>query len=331
MHKVPRHHLALTSRRFILGNPRKGEALMARVVVLLGGLSPERPVSLSSGGGCAAALKRLGHDVTLIDPQNPGWIAELADVKPDAVFNALHGEWGEDGRVQAVLDLLNLPYTHSGVLPSALAMDKDKAKAVFAQANLPLAKGKLMNRRDAAREHPMPVPYVVKPNAQGSSVGVFIVREGANRPPEQLLDPDWTFGEDVMVEEFIDGKELTVAVMHERGALAVTEILPTGEWYDFDAKYAEGGSRHEVPANIPADITEQCMRAAEAAHHALGCRGVTRSDFRYDPARGVLALLEVNTQPGMTPTSLVPEQAAHMGMSYDDLVAWMLEDASWPR
>jgi D-alanine-D-alanine ligase len=304
---------------------------MARVAVLLGGLSPERPVSLSSGAGCAAALRRLGHDVLEVDPQTPRWVEQLKDYAPDAVFNALHGEWGEDGRTQGVLDYLRLPYTHSGVLASALAMDKDKSKAVFAQAGLPLASGKLMNRIEAARAHPMALPYVVKPNAQGSSVGVFIVREGANRPPEQLLDPDWTFGEEVLVEEFIDGKELTVAVMHGRGALAVTEILPTGEWYDFDAKYAEGGSRHEVPANIPQDITAQLMHAAEAAHHALGCRGVTRSDFRYDPKRNKIALLEVNTQPGMTPTSLVPEQAAHVGMSYDDLVAWILEDASWPR
>ncbi|WP_135211002.1 D-alanine--D-alanine ligase [Vitreimonas flagellata] len=304
---------------------------MARVVVLLGGLSPERPVSLSSGAGCAAALRRLGHDVIEIDPQNPSWIADLASARPDAVFNALHGEWGEDGRTQGVLEYLKLPYTHSGVLASAIAMDKDKSKAVFAQAGLPLAKGKLMDRHEAAKAHPMPLPYVVKPNAQGSSVGVYIVREGANRPPEQLLDPDWTFGDDVLVEEFIDGQELTVAVMHDRGALAVTEILPAGEWYDFDAKYSEGGSRHEIPAKIPQRVADQLMRAAEAAHHALGCRGVSRSDFRYDPKRDVIALLEVNTQPGMTPTSLVPEQAAYLGMSYDDIVAWILGDASCQR
>ncbi len=306
---------------------------MARVAVLLGGLSPERPVSLSSGAGCAAALRRLGHDVIEIDPQNPNWISDLQAARVDKVFNALHGEWGEDGRTQGVLDYLQLPYTHSGCLPSALAMDKDKSKAVFAQAGLPLANGKLMHRLEAAKAHPMPAPYVVKPNAQGSSVGIFIVREGANRPPEQLLDPDWTFGEEVLVEEFIDGKELTVAVMHGRGALAVTEIFITsdGDWYDFDAKYSSGGSRHVVPADIPADVAEQCMRAAEAAHRALGCRGVTRSDFRYDPKRNRLALLEVNTQPGMTPTSLTPEQAGHVGMSYDELVAWILEDASWPR
>ncbi len=304
---------------------------MARVAVLLGGLSPEREVSLSSGAGCAAALRRLGHDVTEVDPRDESWIAALKTLQPDAVLNALHGEWGEDGRVQGVLEYLQLPYTHSGVLASALAMDKDKSKAVFAQAGLPLAEGRLMDRREAARAHPMAVPYVVKPNSGGSSLGVFIVREGANRPPEQLLDPDWTYGDVVLVEEFVGGQELTVAVMHGRGALAVTEIIPAGEWYDYNAKYAEGGSRHELPAQIPADVAEKLMRWAEAAHNALGCRGVTRADFKYDAARNKIILIEINTQPGMTPTSLAPEQAAFVGMSYDALVAWMLEDASWPR
>jgi D-alanine-D-alanine ligase len=303
---------------------------MARIAVLLGGLSPERPVSLVSGAACAAAAERLGHEVARIDPQDPDWIAQLRAFAPDAVFNALHGEWGEDGRIQGVLDYLQVPYTHSGVLASALAMDKDKAKAVLAQAGLPLAKGRLMHRAEAARAHPMEPPYVIKPNAQGSSVGVFIVRKGANRPPEQLLDPDWKFGEDVLVEEFVDGKELTVAVMAGK-ALTVTEILPAADWYDFDAKYAEGGSRHELPANIPARISEAALRAAELAHVALGCRGVTRSDFRYDPETDHLVLLEVNTQPGMTPTSLVPEQAAYTGMGFDQLGGWILEDASWPR
>jgi D-alanine-D-alanine ligase len=303
---------------------------MARIAVLLGGLSPERPVSLVSGAACAAAAERLGHEVARIDPQDPDWIAQLRAFAPDAVFNALHGEWGEDGRIQGVLDYLQVPYTHSGVLASALAMDKDKAKAVLAQAGLPLAKGRLMHRAEAARAHPMEPPYVIKPNAQGSSVGVFIVRKGANRPPEQLLDPDWKFGEDVLVEEFVDGKELTVAVMAGK-ALTVTEILPAADWYDFDAKYAEGGSRHELPANIPARISEAALRAAELAHVALGCRGVTRSDFRYDPETDHLVLLEVNTQPGMTPTSLVPEQAAYTGMGFDQFVGWILEDASWPR
>jgi D-alanine-D-alanine ligase len=307
---------------------------MARVAVLLGGISPERPVSLSTGAGCASALKRLGHDVVEIDPQDEDWIARLKAAQVGAAFNSLHGPGGEDGTIQGVLEYLKIPYTHSGVLASALAMDKAKAKAVFSQAGLPLADGKLMNRHEAAKAHPLPVPYVVKPNAQGSSVGVFIVREGANRPPEQLLDPDWTFGEEVLVEEFIGPRECTVAVLGEKTgarALAVTEILPAGEWYDFNAKYSEGGSKHELPANIPADISKRMMRAAEDAHDALGCRGLTRSDFMYDPVRNKIALLEVNTQPGMTPTSLAPEQAAFLGMSYDQLVAWILEDASWPR
>lgn len=304
---------------------------MARVAVLLGGLSPERAVSLVSGAGCADALRRLGHDVTEIDPQNTDWIAALKAAAPDVVFNALHGEYGEDGRIQGVLDYLKLPYTHSGVLASALALDKNKAKAVFAQAGLPLAQGKLMSRHEAAKAHPMAPPYVVKPNNGGSSLGVFIVREGANRPPEQLLDPDWTFGDEVLVEEFVAGRELTISVMHGRGALAITEIVPAGEWYDYNAKYAAGGSRHELPAQIPQAVADKLMRWAEAAHDALGCRGVTRSDFKYDDKKDRAILIEVNTQPGMTPTSLTPEQAAFVGMSYDQLVGWILEDASWPR
>jgi D-alanine-D-alanine ligase len=303
---------------------------MARVVVLLGGLSPERSVSQSTGAGACAALRRLGHEALEVDPQEPQWPEAIKAFQPDVVFNCLHGEWGEDGRIQGVLDYMRVPYTHSGVLASALAMDKDKSKAIFAQAGLPLAKGKLMNRFEAAKAHPMPVPYVVKPNAQGSSVGVFIVREGANRPPEELLDPDWTFGEEVMVEEFIAGQELTVAVLGDK-ALAVTEILPSVDFYDFRAKYGEGGSRHCVPAAIPAHVTKAAMDAAVIAHKALGCRGLTRSDFRYDPEEDRLVILEVNTQPGMTPTSLAPEQAAYCGMDYDALVAWILEDASWPR
>jgi D-alanine-D-alanine ligase len=301
-----------------------------RVVVLLGGLSPERSVSLSTGAGVISAVERLGHTVLGVDPQEPHWPEQIKAFQPEVIFNALHGEWGEDGRIQGVLDFMRVPYTHSGVLASAIAMDKARSKAVFAAVGLPLAKDKVMGRHDAAKDHPLPVPYVVKPNVGGSSYGVFIVRQGANRPPEQLLDPDWAYGETVIVEEFIAGKELTVAVLGDR-ALAVTEIVPAGEWYDFDAKYAEGGSRHELPAKIPAEVTGECLRVAKAAHDALGCRGLSRADFRYDPETTRLVLLEVNTQPGMTPTSLAPEQAAHVGMSYDQLVQWMLEDASWPR
>lgn len=303
---------------------------MARVAILLGGLSPERPVSLVSGRECGAALKRLGHEVIEVDPQEEDWIETLGTLRPDAVFNALHGEYGEDGRTQGVLDYLKLPYTHSGVLASALAMDKAKAKAVFATLAIPLARGILMNRFEAAKEHPMAPPYVIKPNAQGSSVGVHIVRPGTNYPPTELTSDSWAFGDEVLVEEFIPGKELSVAVIKNR-ALTVTEIIPATDYYDYEAKYSEGGSRHEVPAQIDAQAFEAAKMAAEEAHRVLGCRGVTRSDFRYDPERGRLVLLEINTQPGMTPTSLAPEQAAHMGMSFDALVQWILEDASWPR
>ncbi|MGE3301897.1 MAG: D-alanine--D-alanine ligase [Hyphomonadaceae bacterium] len=307
---------------------------MARVALLQGGLSGEREVSFSSAAGVGAALKRLGHDVIAIDPKDEDWFERLKAARADAAFNALHGEWGEDGRVQGVLEYLRLPYTHSGVLASALAMDKSKAKAVFAQAGLPLAAGKVMDRREAARAHPLPVPYVVKPNAGGSSLGVFIVREGANRPPEQLLDPDWAYGEEVIVEEFVGGQELTVTVLGEPSgarALAVTEIIPAGDWYDYHAKYAAGGSRHDLPANVPAAAAANLMDWAARAHDALGCRGVSRADFKFDAKRAKAALIEVNTQPGMTPTSLAPEQAAYVGMSYDDLVAWLLADASTPR
>lgn len=303
---------------------------MARVAVLLGGVSPERSVSLVSGRECAAAASRLGHDVIEVDPKSPDWMAALAAAKPDAVLNALHGVWGEDGRVQGVLDWLGFPYTHSGVAASALAMDKAKTKAVLAGRGVDLARHLLLDRHEAAKAHPMEPPYVVKPNAQGSSVGVFIVREGANRPPEALLDPEWTFGEEVMIEEFIPGRELTVTILGNR-ALGVTEIIPSVDFYDFEAKYASGGSHHEFPAKLSDEVTQAACAAALTAHEALGCRGVTRSDFRFDPERGRLVFIEINTQPGMTPTSLAPEQALHNGMSFDALVAWMLEDASCPR
>ena len=303
------------------------------VAVLMGGLSSEREVSLSTGKGCVEALERLGARASPVDPA--GDVADvLARLKPDAVLNVLHGGWGENGAVQGVMEILGLPYTHSGVLASALAMDKAKAKAVMAAAGVAVPGGRLYNRFEAARDHVMAPPYVVKPNAEGSSVGVFLVFEGANRPPQELASPAWTYGEEVMIEPYIAGKELAVSVLGEKAgprALAVTDIIATTGFYDFEAKYGEGGSRHELPAAIPVEISEQAMRLAERAHAALGCRGVTRSDFRYDDVKGVLVLLEVNTQPGMTPTSLVPEQAAYVGMSYDDLVQWIVEDASCPR
>ena len=299
------------------------------IAVLLGGPSSERKVSLVSGAACAEALERLGAKVTRIDP-GPDVAQVLTATKPDLVFNALHGEWGEDGCVQGVLETLKLPYTHSGVLASALAMDKAKAKAVLAAAGVTVPGGGLFNRHDVARDHVLQPPYVVKPNAEGSSVGVFIVKEGANRPPEEVGAPSWTFGEHVMVEPYIQGMELAVAVLGEsKGprALAVTDIRASTGFYDYEAKYSEGGSIHVLPAPIPNAVRDRAMRMAELAHTALGCRGVTRSDFRYDDINDLLVLLEVNTQPGMTPTSLAPEQADHVGIPFDQLVLWIVEDA----
>jgi D-alanine-D-alanine ligase len=293
--------------------------------LLYGGLSSEREVSLVSGKACGAALERLGAKVTYVDAGRD--LAQvLTQLKPDVCFNALHGAWGEDGCVQGVLETLNLPYTHSGVLASALAMDKAKAKAVLAAAGVTVPGGGLFNRLEAARGHVMAPPYVVKPNSEGSSVGVFIVHEGANRPPQELSSPNWTFGEEVMIEPYIRGKELAVGVM-AGVAMTVTDIVPTSGFYDFEAKYGEGGSVHVIPAEIPAHVFEKAMKMSEAAHAALGCQGVTRSDLRYDDINDILVLLEVNTQPGMTPTSLVPEQAAMKGVDFDQLVLWITEDA----
>ncbi len=299
------------------------------VAVLMGGLSPEREVSLVSGRECADALERLGAKVSRIDAGR-----DLCEVltrdRPDVAFNALHGVWGEDGCVQGILETLAIPYTHSGVLASALAMDKAKAKSVLAAAGVDVPGGGLFDRREVAKRHVIEPPYVVKPNAEGSSVGVFLVFEGANSPPQEVIAKSWKFGEQVMVEPYIAGKELCAAVLGDK-ALMVTEILPTTGFYDYDAKYAEGGSRHEAPAKISEGVAARILRMAERAHAALGCRGLTRSDFRYDDVKDVLVLLEVNTQPGMTPTSLAPEQAAKAGMGFDDLVRWIVEDASCPR
>ena len=303
------------------------------VAVLLGGLSPERDVSLVSGRACAEALERLGARVSRVDAGRD-LAQRLAGLSPDIAFNALHGEWGEDGCVQGVLETLAIPYTHSGVLASALAMDKAKAKAVLAAGGVRVPAGGLFDRREVAARHVLPLPYVVKPNAQGSSVGVFMVFEGANGPPQAVAAADWTYGEQVMVEPYIAGRELAVAVLGEAGgprALTVTDIVPRTGFYDYEAKYGEGGSYHVVPADLSPAVSAAAMRMAEAAHSALGCRGLTRSDLRYDDVKDDLVLLEVNTQPGMTPTSLAPEQAAHLGMGFDQLVAWIVEDASCPR
>ena len=295
------------------------------VALLHGGLSSEREVSLVSGRECGAALERLGAKVAWIDAGRD--LAQvLTRLKPDVCFNALHGEWGEDGCVQGVLETVGLPYTHSGVLASALAMDKAKSKAVLAAAGVTVPGGGLYDRFEAARDHVMKPPYVVKPNAEGSSVGVFIVHEGANRPPQELLSPAWTYGDQVMIEPYVRGLELAVGVMAGR-AMTVTEIIPRTGFYDYEAKYAEGGSEHIVPARVPDHILEKAMQLSECAHAALGCRGVTRSDLRYDDVNDILVLLEVNTQPGMTPTSLVPEQAAKQGVDFARLVLWITEDA----
>jgi D-alanine-D-alanine ligase len=298
----------------------------ARIAVLKGGRSAERDVSLVSGRECAAALRQEGFDVVEIDAGRDLPEA-LLRAKPDVAFNALHGRWGEDGCVQGLLEWLGVPYTHSGVLASALAMDKERAKRVFAAAGLPVAESRLVSAEEARRGHPLPPPYVVKPVNEGSSVGVYLVHEAANGPAR--LGPEMP--ETVMVEAYVPGRELTTTVMGDR-ALAVTDIIAEG-WYDYHAKYAPGGSRHVVPAAIPEAIARACLDYAQRAHDALGCRGVSRTDFRWDEARGAggLFVLETNTQPGMTPTSLAPEQAAHCGISFGALVRWMVEDASCGR
>lgn len=302
-----------------------------RIAVIKGGWSPEREVSMSSGAAAARALTEAGYEAIEIDADRD-LAAKLKALSPDAVFNALHGQWGEDGCVQGMLEILDLPYTHSGVLASALAMDKQRAKAVFEDAGIPSPPGKIVSRAQAAGGSVMPAPYVIKPNAQGSSVGVFIIREGDNRPPAELSSEAWSLGDDVLVEKFIPGRELTVAVMGDR-ALCVTEITTALAFYDYEAKYASGGSDHVLPANISDEITERCLDLALKAHQALGCRGLSRADFRYDPDSDgeQLYCLEVNTQPGLTATSLAPEQAAHSGVSFPELCAWIVEDASCQR
>jgi len=303
------------------------------VAVLMGGLSAEREVSLTSGEQCAQALERQGVRVSRVEAGRD--LAKVLSglIKPDVVLNCLHGAWGEDGCVQGVLETLRIPYTHSGVLASALAMDKDKSKAVLKAAGVTVPGGGLYDRHAVAAGHVIDPPYVVKPNAEGSSVGVYLVREG-DAPVAEVGAPGWTYGEQVMVEPYIAGAELAVTVIGEAvgpRALTVTDITPTKGFYDYEAKYAPGGSVHVLPAVLPPAIFEKALRQAEAAHVAMGCKGVSRSDFRYDDVKDVLVLLEVNTQPGMTPTSLAPEQAAHTGMSYEELVRWMVEDASCPR
>ena len=302
-----------------------------RIAVLMGGRSAEREVSFSSGRGVLKALKEEGFDAVEIDPADD-LQSQLRAARPDAVFNALHGRFGEDGTVQGILEWMRLPYTHSGVLASALAMHKERTKDIYRAAGLPVVKSIVCDRKEAGVRHMMEPPYVVKPVNEGSSVGIFIIRKGDNRPPAALGAEDWNLSSEMMVEEFVPGRELTVSVMGDR-PLCVTEITTTLEFYDYEAKYAPGGSKHVLPAQVSDSVARDCMEMSVIAHKALGCRGVSRTDFRYDDTtdKPRLILLETNTQPGMTPTSLVPEQAAYVGMSYAKLCRWMVEDASCDR
>ncbi len=297
------------------------------VAVLMGGPSSEREVSLDTGRACAAALREYGYTNVIEVDAGPDLCAVLTRLKPDAVLNCLHGRWGEDGCVQGILEWLKIPYTHSGVLASAVAMDKQLSKDIFRAAGLPVVESVIVAADEVRSRHVMQPPYVVKPNNEGSSVGVYLVDIENNGPPQ--LDADMP--DTVMVETFAPGRELTTTVLGDR-ALTVTDILTTG-WYDYDAKYKEGGSSHVVPADVPQDIFDLCLEYALRAHSALGCRGVSRTDFRWDETRGAdgLVLLETNTQPGMTGTSLSPEQAQATGISFPELCHWMVEDASCGR
>ncbi len=297
-----------------------------KVAVLMGGPSAEREVSLSTGRACAAALRDEGYEVVELDA-GPDLAARLSEISPDCCFNALHGRWGEDGCVQGLLEWMGLPYTHSGVLASALAMDKERTKEIYRLHGLPVADSMLADKAEVMAGHVMAAPYVVKPYNEGSSVGVYLVSDGANGPAQLAGDMPDT----VMVEAFVPGRELTVSVLGDR-PLELTDILTDG-WYDYEAKYAEGGSRHVVPAEVPSDIRALCFEHAVTAHKALGCRGVSRTDYRWDESKGAagLILLETNTQPGMTGTSLTPEQAQAAGMTMGALCAWLVEDASCGR
>ncbi|CAN5152790.1 D-alanine--D-alanine ligase [soil metagenome] len=302
------------------------------VAVLMGGWSAERDVSLSTGAACAQALNRAGFMVTELDVQRD-ICRVLGELQPDVAFNALHGKWGEDGSAAAILETLEIPYTHSGLLASALAMHKEKSKAIFRAAGIPVATSRLVDLEDAAAKHPMPLPYVLKPVSEGSSVGVHIVTKSANGPVRLILEQRSLYGDQIMAEAFVPGKELTCAVMGNV-ALGVIDVHPAAGFYDYQAKYAQGGSVHILPADIAPEVYRKVQRYSLLAHRALGCRGISRSDFRYDEQEGPdgeLVLLEVNTQPGMTPTSLVPELAAHAGHSFEELVTWMINDASVNR
>jgi D-alanine-D-alanine ligase len=311
---------------------RAGLRMSKHVAVLMGGWSAEREVSLRSGKASADALERQGFRVSRVDVGRD--IASvLSSLAPDVALNMLHGRPGEDGTLQGLLEILAIPYSHSGVLASALAMQKDVAKVQLAACGVPIAEGVVASRFEAAKRHLLPPPYVIKPVAEGSSVGVFLVIEGQEHPPQELYRDDWAFGDRVLCERYIAGKELTCAVIGDR-ALDVIEIVPMVRFYDYEAKYAAGGSKHVLPAPILPIVYQEARRLAVSAHLALGCRGVSRADFRYDDrveGTGGLFCLEVNTQPGMTETSLVPELAAYAGITFDELVRWMVEDASLNR
>jgi D-alanine-D-alanine ligase len=310
-----------------------GTMSVKHVAMLMGGFSSERPVSLASGNPCADALEAEGFRVTRVDVGHD--IASvLGELKPDVAFNALHGPFGEDGTIQGILEYLQIPYTHSGVLASALAMDKAQAKIIAKAAGIPVAEARQMSRFDFTSDHPLKPPYVVKPVNEGSSFGVVIVKEDQSHPPQIISSQDWRYGDRVMVERYIYGRELTCGVMGDV-ALGVTEIIPQGHsFYDYDSKYVKGGSKHVIPAQISPNIYQKIQTLALKAHQAIGCRGVSRSDFRYDDRfseNGELVWLEINTQPGMTPTSLVPEMAENAGHSFGEFLKWIVEDASCLR
>ncbi|AVX03956.1 D-alanine--D-alanine ligase [Maritalea myrionectae] len=302
------------------------------VAVLMGGWASEREVSLSSGKACADALERCGYQVSRIDvDRDLGHVLE--ELKPDVAFNALHGRFGEDGTVQGLLEIMGIPYTHSGVSASSIAMNKHLSKVFFKANGIPVTDHFVASRDEVARKHQMEPPYVIKPVADGSSVGVFIVKQGTEHPPQEILRTDWKSGEELMVERYIAGRELTCAVMGGV-ALAVTEVITDLNFYNYEAKYAQGGSKHIFPADVSSNIYQTAQKLALKAHESLGCKGVTRTDFRlsmHGGEEGDLICLEINTQPGMTPTSLVPEMAAHAGHDFEDLVRWILEDASCER
>ncbi|OLP56536.1 D-alanine--D-alanine ligase [Rhizobium rhizosphaerae] len=307
------------------------------VAVLMGGFSSERPVSLSSGEACAAALEGEGYRVTRVDVGRDV-SAVLSALRPDVAFNALHGPFGEDGTIQGVLEYLEIPYTHSGILASSLAMDKIQAKRVAAAVGIPVAPSRLLNRHEIGHQHPLPPPYVIKPVREGSSFGIVIVKEDQSHPPQIVSSPEWRYGDLVMAERYVAGRELTCGVIgagEEARPLGVTEIVPLGHaFYDYESKYVKGGSQHILPAQILPEIYQTVQELAVAAHRAIGCRGASRSDFRLDDGEGgtgELIWLEVNTQPGMTPTSLLPEIAAHAGMPFGKFLSWLVEDASCLR